>query len=251
MVQRRSFLFLAMALPVLLMSGASGCKTDSKPANAIRVATDATYFPFEFQKDGQIQGFDIDLFRAIGREMGRPVEFTHTPFDTLIAGLKTGHHDAVIACLTITEERKKEVDFSDPYYDAGQIVSVRKDEDRIKGEADIKGRKVGAQQGTTGATAAASFGAEVALYDSIDLAFQDLLAGRIDAVINDEPTSRQVAETKGGIKLVGEPFTREQYAIAVRKGDKALLDEINRALAKLRAAGEIQKLREKWLTRKQ
>lgn len=233
----------------LLLSGC-GDKSQAGP-KPLRVGTEAAYRPFEFLEGSQIVGFDADLIRAVGREMGRPVDLQNCDFGGLVPGLQTDKYDAVISCVTITEERKKQVDFSDPYYDAGLIVAVRAEETGIKSKDDLRGRKIGAQANTTGYDQAMLMGGEVKSYKDVNLAFQDLLNGQVDAVINDEPVSRRLAATKPGFKLVGEMFTSEQYAIVVQKGNAALLQEINAALKKIRESGELQKLREKWITKPQ
>jgi polar amino acid transport system substrate-binding protein len=234
----RTLLLAAAAAVVLFLVSACG----GKPAGptAIRVGTEASYVPFEFQEGGEIKGFDADLIRAVGREIGRPIDLQNSEFQGLVPGLKTNRYDAVISCVTITEDRKKEVDFSDPYYDAGQIVAVRADETGIKSKDDLKGKRIGAQSNTTGLDQAKTLGGSIA--------FQDLANNQIDAVINDEPVSRRLAAVKPGFKVVGEMFTKEQYGIVVRKGDTALAAEINKALKKIRDSGELQKLKEKWIT---
>ncbi|MCE9581798.1 MAG: basic amino acid ABC transporter substrate-binding protein [Planctomycetes bacterium] len=238
----------------LLLAAAFACALtgcSQKPAGppAIRVGTEASYVPFEFQEGGEIKGFDADLIRAVGREIGRPVELSNSEFQGLVPGLKTNRYDAVISCVTITEERKKEVDFSDPYYDAGQIVAVRADESAIKSKDDLKGKRIGAQSNTTGLEQAKTLGGSIVKeYEDVNMAFQDLANNQIDAVINDEPVSRRLAAVKPGFKVVGEVFTKEQYGIVVKKGDAALQAEINKALKKIRESGELQKLKEKWIT---
>lgn len=242
----KNLLLAAVAACVLSAAGCGKSDTGPKP---IRVGTEAAYVPFEFQEGGEIKGFDADLIRAVGREIGRPVDLQNSEFQGLVPGLKTDRYDAVISCVTITEERKKEVDFSDPYYDAGQIVAVRADETRIKSKEDLKGKRIGAQSNTTGLDQAKTMGgSDVKTYDDVNMAFQDLANNQIDAVINDEPVSRRLAAVKPGFKVVGEVFTKEQYGIVVKKGDAALLAEINKALKKLRDSGELQKLKEKWIT---
>ncbi|KAF0241078.1 MAG: polar amino acid transport system substrate-binding [Planctomycetota bacterium] len=220
----------------------------NKSSNTLRVGTETPYIPFEYVEAGEYKGFDMDLMRAVGREMGRPVEFQSAPFDSLVAGLNADKYDAVISCVTITEERKKQDDFSDPYYEAGQIVAVRANETAIKSKEDLKGRKIGGQANTTGLAEANKLGGQVTPYDDINLAFQGLINGQVDAVINDEPVSRRIARSNPAVKVVGEVFTAEQYGIAVKKGNSALLTEINKALKKIRDSGELDKLKEKWIT---
>ena len=235
------------ALSLLCLLAA--CKSPQGAADRLVVATDATYRPFEYLgPDRDIIGYDIDLFRAIGERAGFEVAFENTPFVGALAGLDTGSFDAIISAMTITAERAETFLFSDPYYDAGQVVAVRDDDASISGFADLGGRKIGVQRGTTGAMKAKEApDAALTEYDSIDLAFMALGNGTVDAVINDEPTSRAIASTLGGFRLVGETLTEEQYGIAMRKDAHALAGRINSALAELKADGTLTRLHSKWI----
>jgi polar amino acid transport system substrate-binding protein len=237
---------------LILCAAASlaGCGGEPAGPKAIRVGTEAAYFPFEYQEGGEIKGFDADLIRAIGRELGRPIDLQNVEFQGLVPGIDADKIDAAISCVTITDERRKQVDFSDPYYDAGQIVAVRAEETAIRSKEDCRGKRLGAQSNTTGLAQARQLGgSEVKEYEDVNMAFQDLVNGQIDAVINDEPVSRRLAATKPGLKVVGDVFTNEQYGIVVKKGNAALLADINRALKKIRESGELDKLKEKWITK--
>jgi polar amino acid transport system substrate-binding protein len=235
---------------VVLALALAGCG-GGNAAGSLRVATDATYPPFEsVDASGAIVGFDVDLVRAVAREAGLTPEFVNQPFDGILPGLKQGKYDAVVSCLTITPERAKEVDFSDPYYDAGQVLAVRAAEKGIADLAGLKGKTIAVQRNTTGQLAAEKVeGATVKSFDAIDPAFLEVLAGRADAVINDEPTTRLYAREHPGVRIVGPPFTEERYGIAVRKGDADLLAKINAGLAKVRASGEFDRLKERWIGR--
>jgi polar amino acid transport system substrate-binding protein len=213
------------------------------------VGTDATYPPFESKdaKTGKLIGFDIDLMSAVCAELGVACEFIIVPFDGIVSGLKNHKYDAIISAFTITPEREKMVDFSQPYYQAGQSIAVRLDEQKIKSIDDLVGKKVGVQLGTTGEILAKKIeGAEIISYDNIGAAFIDMDNHKLDAVINDKPTSERVIAVKGKARIVGETLTSENYGIAVRKGEKRLLDAINRSLEKLQASGKLQKINEKW-----
>ena len=225
-----------------------GCgKEDS--SNTITVVTDATYRPFEFYDENrELVGYDIDLFRAIGEIAGFEVKFKHQAFDGGLAGLRTGKFDAMISAMTITEERQKTFLFSDPYYNAAQVVAVREDETEIKSFEDLAGRVIGTQRGTTGYFKATEVPNAKALeYDTIELAFTALQNRSVEAVINDEPTSRAIAQKRGGVKLVGGPLTKEQYGIAMMKGSEALAERINAALKQLKENGELDRLHQKWI----
>lgn len=242
---------MRLTLPVLslLLCGLLGCPAKETSSDRVVVATDAAYQPFEYlSKDRVLVGFDIDLFRAIAERAGFEVEFVNQPFVGALAGLETGAYDAIISAMTITEERAKTFLFSDPYYDAGQVVAIRADTTDIASFADLSGRKIGVQRGTTGSMKAKEApDAKITEYDTIDLAFMALGNGAVDAVINDEPTSRTIAAARGGYRLVGETLTEEQYGIAMRKDAQELASRINGALAQLRADGTLGRLQARWI----
>ena len=239
---RRAAAALAAAL---LLAGCGG----GRPANRILVATEAHYPPFEIvDASGEIVGFDVDLVRAAAREGGLEAEFVDQPFEGILPGLKQGKYDAAVSALTITEERAREVDFTDPYYEAGQVVAVREGEAGIRGREDLRGRTVAVQLATTGNTEADRIGgATVKTFKSAELAFLELLAGRADAVVNDEPTTLLFMKEHPGLKTVGPVFTAERYGIAVRKERPDVRRALNDGLAKVRASGEYDRLKAKWI----
>jgi polar amino acid transport system substrate-binding protein len=240
-------LYLALVL-VLVVTALSGC--GAAGAKKYVVATDATWPPFEFldEQTKAIQGFDIDLMNAVAKEGGFSVEFKNVSWDPLLAGMASGQYDAAISSITITDERKKQMLFSDPYYAAGQLVVVQNANTTIKSEKDLKGKKVGAQIGTTGADAAKDLGATLKTYDDIGAAYLDLVNGQTEAVIADNPVAAgYVQKYKGKVKSAGEPFTNEQYGIAVKKGNEALLASINKGLKAVKDKGIIKDLDAKWL----
>ena len=240
---------IAAAFMPLLMAMLLSCAKRTENPDVVHVVTDATYRPFEYVNEKrELVGYDIDLFRAIGEIAGFETRFQHQTFDGGLAGLRTGKFDAMISAMTITEERQKTFLFSDPYYDAAQVVAVREDETQINSFEDLEGRNIGAARGTTGYLKAVEVPkAQVLEYDSIELAFTALQIGSVDAVVNDEPTSRAVAAKRGGFKLVGGPLTKEQYGIAMMKGSEELAGRINAALKQLKENGELDRLHQKWI----
>lgn len=220
----------------------------------IRVATDATWPPFEIvdETTKEIVGYDIDLFNAIGEKAGLKIEFVNTPFDSLLSGMATCQFDAAISAITITEERAKEMLFSDPYINAGQIVVVQTSSADINSKDDLAGKTVGAQLGTTGEMEAKAIAnTTVKPYDTVDLAFLDLQNGQIDAVIADYPTALGfVGKSPDKIKAVGEVFTDESYGIAVCNNKPELVAKINDGLKQVVDEGLLVELEAKWLAAK-
>lgn len=241
---KRTVLFM-LAL-VMLLGVLAGCGSQK-----IVVATDATWPPMEMVDENtkEFIGFDIDLMKAIAEEAGFEVEFRNVAWDGIFAGLAAGEYDAVISSVTITEERQKEFDFSDPYINAGQIVIVLADNTDINSHNDLGGKTVAAQIGTTGAMAVQEIeGATLKEYDEIGFCFEDLLAGRVDAVVCDTPVAADYAGVQyaGQIKLVGEPFTDEYYGVMVKKGNTELLAKINEGLKKVQEKGIDEQLMKDW-----
>lgn len=231
-----------------LMAGVAFAAAPKK----IVVATDATWPPMEMvDKDKKIVGFDIDFLNAVAKEAGFTVEFKNTAWDGIFAGLESGQYNAIISSVTITEERQKKYDFSKPYIDAGQILIVPVAEKGLK-LADLKGKKVGAQIGTTGAMEVKkAAGVEMKTYDEVGLAFEDMAAGRIGGVVCDEPTAiiyaLQKDEYKSKFKIVGKAFTKEAYGIVVKKGDKELVDLINKGIDAVKKKKLDAKMKKQWL----
>jgi polar amino acid transport system substrate-binding protein len=242
----RKIAFIAVAALALF----AAC---SAPSKKIVVATDATWPPMEFVDASQeIVGFDIDLIKAVAAQAGFELEVKSQAWDGIFGGLAANKYDAVISSVTITEERKQTMNFSDPYINAGQVLIVKNDVSGVETLADLKGKKAGAQTGTTGAMEIQKVaGVEAKNYDELGLAIEDLYSGRIDGVVADTPIAAdfvlQNDKYKGSLKIVGKPFTDEYYGIAVNKANAALLKKINKALAKLKADGKITALEDKWL----
>ncbi len=228
--------------------------TPAAEAKTFVVATDAAFPPMEFVDENKnIVGFDIDLLNAIAAEMGFAVEYKNTAWDGIFAGLESGDYDAIISAVTIREDRQAKYDFSEPYVNAGQAIVVTIDDDTVADEADLEGKVIGTQIGTTGAFAAQEIsGATVKEYDTIDLAFMDLITGGVEVVIVDTPVAADFAmasqEYAGKLKIVGEPITEEFYGALVNKGQNAdFVDMFNEGLAKLKASGKYDEIYAKWL----
>lgn len=234
------------ALPLPAAAGASRkcCEWGPKPH----------FRPLKPQmKTTTIVGFDIDLIKKIAEYNEWELEIVHMDFHVLIEELSTDKIDIVIAAMTIDEERAEKVLFSEPYFDAYQCLVVREDEDRDITVDNIaeQGLIIAVQMGTTG-----SFAAED-IYGNADHpnikqlkraneAFMELKSNRADVVIIDKPVAENYIRHLGGMKILGQPFTNEQYGIAVKKGNTELMDKINSALAKMKDNGDYDAIFKKW-----
>jgi len=222
------------------------------PVLKITVGTDATWPPFESvdEQTKAFVGFDIDLMKAIAAAAGFEVEFVNVGWDALLAGMATGQYDAAISAMTITEERLNAFDFSAPYFAAGQLIAVRVENSTITGPADLAGKTVGAQLGTTGAIEIEENYTQATLkpYDDISQAFLDLVNRQVDAVVADDPLVEAfIKKYASDLKIVGQALTSEEYGIAVKKGAPEILAAINKGLEMVKAQGVIEQLTAKWI----
>ena len=238
----------------MLSAGCGGDKKEAKkaePAKVLRVGTEPTFAPFEFQKEGskEYDGFDMDLARAIGKQMGAKVEIVNMGFDALIPALNANNIDLIAAGMSITDERKKAITFSEPYYTSGLIVMVNKDNKEVKSAKDLEGKRIAVQIGTTGEKKARSIkGAKVTAFNTNTEAAMELKNKGVDAVINDSPVVGYYL-AHGGNKTamtVGEVMEAEQYGLAVKKGNDKLAADVNKALAELKKNGEYDKIYKTW-----
>ncbi|MSS70154.1 MAG: transporter substrate-binding domain-containing protein [Candidatus Latescibacteria bacterium] len=214
----------------------------------IQVGTDATYPPFESKVGEVYEGFDVDLGEAVAREMGVRIVWTNVSFDGIFPGLIAGKYDMIISAVTITPERAAEMAFSDPYYDAGQIITVRKGEKGIATVRDLVGKAAGVQVNTTSQyMLEKQGGVDIRKYASMDLAMLDLQQGRLRAVVGDAPTIQwMIGKNFSSLEMVGELLTQDRYGYVFRKGDADLAGVVNAALARVRAAGTYDALHARW-----
>lgn len=220
----------------------------------LRVGTSPDFPPFEYidEKTNEIVGIDIDLIKAIAKKLGYEVEIISIDFDGLIPALEQGHIDVIISGMTITEEREKRVDFSIPYWEADQAILVVKGSNyKPQNLKDLNNRVVGVQTGTTAAElldelVEQNYKIEVRKYPSYTLAVQDLVNGRIDAVVVDSPVAKTL-EKLYNVEASAIVPTGEKYGIAVREGNKELLNQINKTLNEILAGEEWEQILSKYL----
>ena len=237
---------LLSLLAVLMLATAAQAKT-------IVFASDCTWPPMEMtDANKQCVGFGPDLVMAIAKAGGFKAEIKNTAWDGIFAGLGMGKYQAISSSVSITDERKGQMDFSDPYFEVKQGVVVKK-EAAVKAEADLKGKTIGAQIGTTGYFAAQRLAGDKAKsYDEVGLAVADLAAGRLDAVICDDAVAADYALNNPeysktlALAFLIKPEKPEYLGFAVKKGDKETKDLINKGLKAVKASGEYDKIFKKW-----
>jgi len=233
-------LALALAWP------ASGALAQNKD---LTVATDTAFVPFEFKKDGEYTGFDIELWQAIAKEAGLTYHLQPMDFNGIIPGLQTRNIDVALAGITIRDDRKKVIDFSEPYYESGLAILVNDDNTAIKTAKDLDGKTVAVKIGTATVDYLRKnvSTAKLKLFPNIDNAFLELATGRVDAVVHDTPNVQYYANTagQGKVKVVGSLRSGDFYGIAFPKGSD-LVPVVNKALATIKANGQYDAIYEKW-----
>lgn len=211
--------------------------------------TGLPYKPFEFDDGGTVVGFDVDLVDLLAKELGVEQEVIDTPFEGIQTGadLNSGKCDVAAAGMTITDTRKQNLDFSDPYFDATQALAVKKGSG-VTDLGSLSGKKLGVQNGTTGQEYATenAQGAEVSVFEDLGLLLQALEAGQVDAAMNDNGVLYDWVKEKSDFEVATEFDTGEQYGIGVRKGNTELLTKLNEVLANAKSSGEYDRIYEKW-----
>jgi polar amino acid transport system substrate-binding protein len=221
----------------------------------VKVCTHLPYKPFQFSQGDKTIGFDVDLVDLIAKDLGVTQEIVDTPFEGSQSGedLNTRKCDLVAAGMTITDVRKKNLDFSDPYFDATQVLLVKKGS-AVKTLADLKGKKIGVQQATTGEEYATknkdANGYDTVQFEDLALELTAVKTGQVAAAINDNGVVLDFVKDNSDTEVTTEFQTGEQYGIGVRKGNTALLAKVNEVLAKAKSSGEYAKIYEKWFGKK-
>jgi polar amino acid transport system substrate-binding protein len=210
----------------------------------ITICSDTPYAPFEMQEGGEDIGFDIDLVRAIGERADLEVTVVDLPFDGILGSLAAGDCDVVASAVTITDERAEQVDFTDPYFDAEQSLLIKADNEEIASIADLAGKTVGVQSGTTGEAYANENveGATVTSFEDADGLFAALESDSIDAILQDLPVNGYRSTQDPSVTVIETYPTDEQYGFAVEKGNAALLEFMNDGLEALRDDGTYDEL---------
>jgi glutamine transport system substrate-binding protein len=238
----------------LFSSFLAGCSliNPSSPPTKVKIGTAATYQPFEFLNAGyrQITGFDVDLMKAIGTAANLDIEFVNSDYNRLITAVAQCQLvDGMISAIPITENLKKEMDFSTPYYSLGQVIIVQKGNITVTGVDTLSGSIVGVQSSTASERVAAKInGIELRLYKKYTLAFDDLINGFIDAIVTDKITALSYAnEALNNLKIAGKEIGADDLGIAVCNQNPDLLQKINAGLKVVKSNGTLDKLIKKWL----
>ncbi|MEW2513155.1 transporter substrate-binding domain-containing protein [Streptomyces sp. NPDC046870] len=263
---RRTRLLAATTATAAFVLVAAGCsssdsgsgKTTVKGVHLVKAGqlttcTHLPYPPFQSEVNGKVQGFDVSLIDLVAKDLGVKQQILDTPFENFKTGafLNSGECDLAAAGMTITAERKKNVDFSDPYFEATQAVLVDKNSG-IDSLADVKakGRKLGAQAQTTGEDYVKGKGYDPISFESSDAVLNGLRTGQVQAVVIDYPVVQGWLKDKANadkFKVVDNLKTGEQYGFTVKKGNKALLDAVNKAIRTAKADGTYKKIYEQWI----
>lgn len=236
------------ALAVCMAASFIGCgKESSMDKDTLVMATNAEFPPYEYYDGDDVVGIDVEIAQAVCDELGKELVVEDMAFDSIITSVASGKADFGLAGITITDERKESVNFSDTYAHASQVVIVTEDSD-ITCVDDLTGKTLGVQLGTTGDIYAGDVeGATVERYNKGFEAVQAMMTGKIDAVIIDqEPAKAFVAENEG-IKILEETFTEEDYAMAIAKDNDELVEAVNEALATLKASGKLDEIVAKYI----
>ncbi len=239
---KKLFVVIAVISAFMLIVGGAGA------AKVLKVGNDPAFPPFEMTTDkGEIVGFDIDLIKAVGAAAGYEVQVMAVAWDGIIPGLIAGNYDVIVSAMTITAERALAVNFSDPYFEASQVIVNLKKDKVINTLAELTGKKISVQMGTTGDFVASDEvkNGIVKRFDIATLAVQELLNGNVDAMVIDDPVAQAFVKQFPSLQY-GAKCTEELYGFAIAKKNTALLAELNAALKKLKADGTYDKIFDKW-----
>lgn len=235
---------ISFAVIVITIMSIMSCKDKSEK---LYVGTNAEFEPFEYRESGNIVGFDIELVNEIAKLINREIEIEDMAFDGLLPALQTKKIDLIIAGMTATEERKKNVNFSEPYYKSQQAMVVYNDENNIKTFDDLEGKEVGVILGYTGDLIVSEIpNVRIQRYNATSEAIMGLKSKKVQAVVLDYEPAKNYSAQNPELKLVETVSESEEYAIAVRKEETQLLEDINKALTTLKENGTYDTLLNKY-----
>ena len=241
----KKFIALALALVLCLSLAACGAKgpslADVKKAGKMTVATSPDFPPFESLENNEVVGIEVEIMKLIAKDLGVEIEFTQMDFDSVLVGIEAAKYDCAMSGITITPAREKNMLFTKPYYNAAQVIVVKADS-AIKGKADLAGKTVSVQTGTTAEAGCQDEKIATQGYTANADAKAALTTGKVDAWVVDNLTALQMVEEGDGLKVLEEKMTEEPYAFAFAKGSEDLVAEINKSLEKLINDGTVEKI---------
>ncbi|RST70817.1 basic amino acid ABC transporter substrate-binding protein [Siminovitchia acidinfaciens] len=254
-----SLSFLLLSLTVLLFGCGGGSKGSESPAGGessdgdgkkkLIVGTDATWAPMEYMdSNGNIVGIDIDIVEAIADEAGFDVEFKNIGWEPLFPAVENGEVDFAVSSITITEERKKSFDFSDPYYIAQQVILVKEGSD-IKSFQDLKDKKVSVQINSTGhimlKEVMGKTSTKITAIDTLPFAIGELMNGNVDAAVGDNSAVDEYLKNNpnAGVKIIEDDSAEiEYYGLLVKKGNSEVLNLLNEGIQKIKESGKLKEI---------
>ncbi len=238
---KRSIIAVIIALSALMLGACSSS------GNKLIMATNAAFPPYEMYEGDEIVGIDAEIAKLIAADLGKELVIEDMAFDSIIAAVQSGKADIGMAGLTITEDRKQNINFSDPYTTAAQVIVVKQGS-TVKSPDDLKGKTIGVQIGTTGDIYAEDIEeASIERYSKYFEAINALEQDKIDAVIVDREPGKVFVEQSNDLFMIDEEFTLEEYAIGVSKENEQLLKDINASLGKLKESGKIDEIIDKYI----
>ncbi len=250
---------LAAAVVCTSLFALAGCGNSSKNSESkssgssssekgeLHMATNASFEPYEYQEGGKVVGIDAEIAQAICDKLGYKLVIDDMEFDAIITAVTSGKADFGMAGMTVTDERKKSVDFTDPYTNAIQAIIVNESDSKVSSKKDLEGATVGVQLGTTGDVYVTDVkDAKVERFSKGADAVLALTQNKVDAVVIDNEPAKKFVEQNKGTKILEEPFENEDYAICLKKGSD-LTEQFNKALKELKDDGTVKKIIDKYI----
>ena len=247
-------LVLALVMVAACLTACGGAKgatlKDVQKAGKLLVATSPDFPPFESLEGDTVVGIEPDIMKLVCDKLGVEVEFVQMDFDSVLIGIQAAKYDCAMSGITVTPEREKNMLFTDPYYNAAQVIVVAEGSS-ITGKADLAGKVASVQTGTTAESGCQDEGIDVQAFAANADAKAALTTGKVDAWVVDNLTAMQMVEDGDGLVILEEKMTEEPYAFAFAMGSEDLVAAINSALAELIADGTVQKIVDKYIPAEQ
>jgi polar amino acid transport system substrate-binding protein len=234
---------IAVLLTVVLTASLAGCKSKSSEDTLI-VGTEPGFAPYEYMDGNEIVGIDMDIVQAIADAMGKKLEVKSMDFEGALLAVQQGKVDLVAAGVSIDEERQKVMDFSNEYVNSTEVVVVNGDSPTVSSVEDLNDKIIGVQQGNIADFYVSNVdnvtAKEIKRYTKFNQAAEDLKNGKIDCIVMDQYPAEELVAANASLKILDGTLFEDKYAIAVKKGNKELLDEINKVIDQLKADGKIE-----------